>query len=45
MNAVCILTNNKKKINGYILFTEMKNKTKITINISGYQKERWISYS
>ena len=36
MEAVCVLTNVKnKKINGYILFKELKKKTKVTINISG----------
>ena len=39
MKAVCVLTNvTSKKIKGYILFTEEKGRTKITINVSGLKK-------
>lgn len=31
--AVCVLTNNKYNINGYILFTEINNNIKIELNI------------
>ena len=43
MKAICVLHQNKYK--GHILFTELKNYTKIEVKLSGLPPgKKWISY-
>ena len=33
--AVCVFTNNSVNVDGYVLFTEQENRTKIEVNLKG----------
>jgi len=36
--AVCVFTNNSVNVEGYVLFTELENRTKIEVNLKGISK-------